>query len=233
MKKKILIIFFLTLIPLYIIYKYNHKESYIYLSIGDELSIGHTPFNTYNLSYIDYLFDYLKLHNNNVTLIKEELKEDIRINDLIKEIENINENSLNSYIKKSNLITISIGSEEIFNKLKVNYDLYINNPKLFYTYIDTLYNDYKLLLNKITKITNSKIYIIGYYNPILTDNLTLFFNYINSKFSTLETKNIKYIEIYNGFINNPSYLPNPSHTYPSLEGYKYISNEIIKELTNN
>lgn len=236
MKKKILIIFFLTLIPLYLIYSFNHKETYIYLAIGDELAKGHTPFNTYGESYTDYLFTYLKTKNPNAEINKKYIDEDMRITDLIKSLKNIEENSLTQDIKKSDIITISIGSEEIFNKLKTNYTIYKTNPTLFNKYIDTLFINLTELLKEMRKYTNKPIYIIGYYSPIeiTEENATLIksmFNYIDLKFKELENKyNIKYINIYEGFKNNKTYIPNINHTFPSLEGYNYISNEIIKKL---
>lgn len=234
MKKKILIIFFLTLIPLYLIYKLNHKENYTYLSIGDELAKGHTPFNTYGKSYTDYIYEYLNNHKDNVILNKKYIKEDMRINDLINLLKSLEKDSLTQDIKKSDIITISIGSEEIFNKLKTNYQIYEKNPNLFIEFIDNLYNEYTLLITEIRKITNKPIYLIGFYSPIPNnDFISSTFNYINLKFKTLEnTYKINYINIYDGFKNNIEYLPNTSHTYPSLEGYNFIAEEIIKKIEN-
>ena len=236
MKKKILVIFFLALIPLYIIYKIYRKEEYNYLAIGDELAKGHTPFNEYNISYTDFLFDYLKQQHRNATINKNYIKEDMRINDLFTELIKIDKNSLSYSIKNADIITLSIGSEEIFNKLKSNYEIYKENPKLIYNYIDDLFTNLSHLLKEFRKLSKKDIYIIGYYSPleyneenhIFIDSL---FNYIDMKFKELE-KNPKviYIDIYHGFKNNPNYLPNKNHTFPSLDGYNYISNQIIKKI---
>ncbi len=43
-----------------LIYTFTKNITYTYLSIGDDLASGHTPFDTYNLSYTDFLYDYLK-----------------------------------------------------------------------------------------------------------------------------------------------------------------------------
>jgi len=77
---------------------------------------------------------------------------------------------------------------------------------------------------------------IGYYNPIVDNldkqtELTSIFNYLDVKLKALEKKHkIHYISIYEEFKQKPYYLPNPSHAFPSLEGYNYIANEIIEEL---
>ena len=47
----------------------------------------------------------------------------------------------------------------------------------------------------------------------------------------LETKyNVTYIRIDEEFRNNTLYLPNKTNAFPSLEGYKLISDKIIKKL---
>ena len=58
--KKKLVIFLIATIPILLIYKITINKTYTYLSIGDDLAKGHTPFNTYNMSYTDYLYKYLK-----------------------------------------------------------------------------------------------------------------------------------------------------------------------------
>ena len=81
-----------------------------------------------------------------------------------------------------------------------------------------------------------KIYIIGYYSPInetleTSSYITTLFNYIDTKYMDLETKyNVTYIRIDEEFRNNPLYLPNKTNAFPSLEGYKLISDKIIKKL---
>lgn len=230
--KKKLIIFFLSIIPILFTYKLTLNTNYLYVSIGDDLAKGHTPFNTYSSSYTTYIEDYLKTKYKSVTVNTSYIEEDLRIKDLINSITNPNPNdskNITQAIKKADLITISVGSEELFSKLRSNIE------STTYTYIDNLVNDYNTLLNEINKINKNKIYIIGYYNPIpLTDSnnsyLSKIFNYINKKFSLLETSNIKYIPLYNAFTIHPEYLPNSS--FPSLDGYNYISNEIIKSIEN-
>ena len=67
MKKISLVIFFLSLIPIYLIYNFAYKEKYTYLAIGDDLAKGHTPFDTYGESYTDILYKYLQEKHREVT----------------------------------------------------------------------------------------------------------------------------------------------------------------------
>ena len=236
MKKKLLVIFFLAVIPVYLTYKFVYKNNYLYLAIGDELAKGHTPFETYSDSYVDYYYNYLKEKNSNIIINRDYVDEDLRIKDLLDEItKSASYNSdLPQLIKDADVITISIGSEELFSKLRSS-----NNIKLNYIknieYIDSMFGDLKLLLKEIRKLTKSPVYVIGYYNPLIKNSenekyIDDLFEYLDIKFDSLaeETK-ITYVKIDEGFDNNSKFLPNLNNSFPSLEGYSYIANEIIKK----
>jgi len=238
MKKKQLVIFFLALILTYLIYIFTYKENYIYLSIGDELAKGRTPFDTYNDSYVDYVYNYLKTINDKVVLKEAKEKEDLRVKDLLDILNNpkYNEETLAKQIKDASIITISIGSEELFNKLRSNKNLIQKNTQTLYKYIDDLINDIDEVLTEMRKLTKNPIYIIGYYNILeydetLETKIDSIFNYIDIKYQTLEKKHkIHYVKIYEGFKDKKYYLPNKDNAFPSLEGYNYIANQIIDKI---
>ncbi len=237
--KKIFVIFFIAFIILYFIYKFNFKENLTYLVIGDDLAKGHTPFDTYGNSYTDYLFDYLKENKNYKNINKAFIEEDLRIKDLISELDENktkDKETLSQLIRKADLITIGVGSEDLFSKMRSNKDLLTNNNKRIYNTIDKMTEELNELITKIRTLSKKPIYIIGYYNPLEYSEETeitinSIFNYIDLKYKGSEKdKNIKYIKIYEGFKNHPEYLPNKSNAFPSLEGYNYISEQIIQEI---
>ena len=234
MKKK-LIIFFLAVPLLIIIYFLTYNEQYNYLAIGDALAKGHTPFDTYSKSYIDYLYDYLKTNHKNAKLNKDYTSEDLRIKDLISLVTNTKEetNNLPWLIKEADIITISIGSEELFSKLRSNY--IIENNSSNFEYIDNMFIDLQKLLIEIKKLNKKPIYIIGYYNPIIENEenksyINNLFNYLDIKFKSLENNNVYYIEINKSFSEKTSYLPKLNNAFPSLEGYQYVANRIIEKI---
>ena len=240
MKKKKLVIFFLALIGVYIIYNLTYKETTNYLAIGDELAKGHTPFDTYSESYTDYLYNYLLSQDEKMTINKEFISEDLRIKDLLENIKNpsvYQEKNLPQAIKNANIITISIGSEELFAKLRSN-NWKTSNERL-YEFIDEMIKELEILIDEIQKIKKTEIYVIGYYNPLVCNEenetkLKSLFNYIDIKLKDLEkTKNINYVEIASEFSSKTYYLPNKEHAFPSLEGYNYIANEIIKKIESH
>ena len=97
-------------------------------------------------------------------------------------------------------------------------------------------NEIKELLKEIRKITNKRIYIIGYYNPIKetkenSSSITTLFNYLNTSFINIEKEyNIKYIRIDEDFRNKIEFLPNQENAFPSTLGYTFIANKIIKKI---
>lgn len=233
MKKK-LIIFFLAVPLLILIYFLTYKEKYTYLALGDALAKGHTPFDTYSTSYVDYVYDSLKSKYQDITMNKDYIDEDLRIKDLTSLITNTKNESnyLPRLIKESSIITISLGSEELFSKIRSNNNI---NNKQNYIFIDDMFKDLEILLKEIKKLTKSPIYIIGYYSPIsISENnkegITALFDYIDKKFYDLETDNVHYVDINEGFINNSSYLPRTNNAFPSLEGYSYIANRITEKI---
>lgn len=237
--KKSLVIFFLAVISIYSIYKLAYKEKYTYLAIGDELANGHTPFDTYGPSYVDYVYEYLKTEKKETILNKTYIKEDLRIKDLIDELQkpnNLAKEPLTKLINNADIITISTGSEELFSKLRSNKNLYLNDNKKIYTYIDEMIKEYDEVLKEMRKITKKPIYIIGYYSPFLIDkdtetNIDTIFNYIDTKFKMLEkTHKITYISTYKAFKENPFFLPNIDHAFPSIQGYEYIASKLIEKI---
>ncbi len=242
MKKKKLVIFFLAIVIIYLIYTFTYKEKYTYLAIGDDLAKGHTPFDTYGKSYTDFIYEYLKQKNDEVKINKEFVEEDLRIKDLLTKIKNAETQGGKTFtqaIKEAELITISIGSEELFSKLRSNYELYKLNNKKSFEFIDEMTEELNELISEMQKTKKTEIYLIGYYNPLIEEEISeskidSIFNYLDLKLKEIEKNHkIHYISIHNEFKNKKNYLPNPSHAFPSLEGYNYISNEIIKELKNN
>ncbi len=234
------VIFFISAIMVFLIYYATEKKQINYLALGDGIAKGETPLETYGESYTDYVYKYLSSKKETNNNFKTFTKSDYRITDLINDINSVEtikkqENlTITHLLKKADIITISIGSDELFYKLKqYNDNIKIGNKQKIIAYIDEMFNDIKNLLNTIRKYTNSPIIFVGYYNPIpmSSTNSTIIdsiFNYIDLKFNEIIDKNFYYLDIYHIFKNHDSYLPNKNNVFPTLEGYNLISNEIIK-----
>ena len=213
--KKIVFIVLVVLIT-FLIYFFNRSEKTYYLSLGDYLSYGINNFNNVNNSYSNNIKEYYKKNLSNY--VNYSTFDDYRVMDLINDI-NYNESviyenkeyKLQNLLIKSNLITLSIGMNDLIYKSKVDIDLY--------EYTDELLSDIENLLILIRKYNKDEIFFLSFYNSINNDKLIM---YANKKLESICNKNkINFVDI--SLLNN--YII--SGIYPNNDGYTYITNKIL------
>ena len=194
----------------------------------EDLAKGTNEYGVSNNGYSDYIRDYLK----NKGILKEYnntfTSNDYRMLDIIR-ILSYNEKkdnySLNRLIKESDIITVSLGMSEIYNKI-------LNNNQNIYTYIDSLINDYTKIMNYINKFHHQKVIILGYYNVLGTkDDI---FDYANYKLEIeCQKRGFIYVDLSKILSNNPNYFSKKDTFVPNLEGYEKISQIIVEKIQNN
>lgn len=150
MKRKLLVIFFLSLIVSFIIYKVTLKPSKNILFFGENYLIKSSK------SYLDYLYEKnYKINTftyDNITY-KDMLKK-IKSNDYI--IVKNKKIYLNQLISSSDYLIINANNKEYFNKCKKSKNIISN-------YNDFINNDINDLYNLIKKISKCKIIVISNY----------------------------------------------------------------------
>ena len=183
MKYRFLIIVFLIFLLIFVIYSLNKDKKIYYFNIMD----NKYSFLTYN-----------RLLKKNIPNLEKYIsyeKEDIRITDLIRDIDDnkeIDHKKIQNILVKADLITLSIGNNEI------NYKIKTAKVSELYDYIDEVLNDLEKLLKQIRFYSKEKIYLIGFY--IDNDYYTELLNYINVKTADLcNNYNIVYLEQNNIF----------------------------------
>ncbi len=227
-----LICYLLVLIFVFLIYQKNNYNNYSYTPIGDGFSLGLNSYKINNYGYSDYIKDYLmkskklKTYTKNYCsknkLIKE-LEYDIITNK--KVVEKGKKYNLKSILRESNLITLSIGLDDIKYELVKN-DLNIESTKV----VDKIYTKYKKLFKLINSYYPHKIILIGYNeNSINNKSIKLIINKLNTKL--IKNKDIIFINT-TSFMKQSYYLNN--HTiYPNTSGYKAISTKIVDKIKNS
>ena len=161
--KKVFLILTLFL-SCYFVYTKTEGNKKNYLVFGDSLSKGINEYGVKSYGYSDFIKDYLdekhllKNYNNTFTNIDYKVSDIVTILEYNKSKNNI---TLSRLIKEADIITVSIGIQEIYYKID-------KNNQNIYTYIDTMINDYNKILNYINKFHHDKVYILGYYN--ISDN---------------------------------------------------------------
>ena len=225
--KKVFLILILFL-SCYFIYNKTINNKVYYLTIGDSLSKGTNEYGVVSYGYNDYVKDYLEQNNLLEDYNKTYTNNDYRIIDVIKVLE-YNEKkdtySLNRLIKQADIITISLGMNELYYKLE-------KNNQNIYTYIDNMITNYNKILTYINKFHHDKVFVLGYYNVLGKSNDI--FNYANYKLKEISIKNnFVYIDLSNIFTNNPNYFSKTDSFIPNNKGYEKISQIIVENLKNN
>lgn len=208
----------------YLIYTLTNNNNLNYVTLGDSLSKGVTPYFANGYGYSNYIVDYLKKNNKLNSYNDDFTSIDYRITDLINLINinyETNNRTINQAIHSADIITISVGMQELYYKINTN-------DTNIYTYIDKMLEDTEELFTLIRKNNNKKIYMLGYYNTKNT-NQDLF-NYANIKLKEICQKNkITYIDTQSIFYKNTTYFENPNSFNPNLQGYYKIYEKIIEK----
>lgn len=227
--KKILTMIIIVLAILLIYLGFKDKDIY-YLSLGDALANGVNGIGAKDYGYADYIKDYLDNNNllDNYAALTNNNERSI---DLIKSIEenvkikiNNKEKTLQNALIKADIITISIGMNDLFSNITFNNDFSVND---LYNKLDEVALDLDKLFKLLRDYSKEKIVFIGFYNCLKDEELTEFFNYANDKISKLANSyNIDYLNIYEE-LNDSSYFDSIIDSFPNKKGYQMIANKII------
>ncbi len=230
MKLKTIFIGSLLLLIIFLIYLTTLDKLVYFLALGDSIASGKTPYGYHDNSYNDYILKYLE----NKNILEKYVKftnDNYRRTDLIQDIKNnkkilINnkEQSIKNALIKADLVTLSIGMNDLYynlNTIDLNYD------DLFKT-IDEILLDIENLFELLKKYCKEDIFILSYYNST-NYNLEKHINYLNKSLSNLCLKyKIHYIQI---DVNKLDKL-NEKNFLINRNGQKYIGNLIINKLQN-
>ncbi len=202
----------LVVVIVFMIYYFNISEKVYYLSIGDYLAYGINNLGKVENNYSDNIVN--KYKNKLSNYVNYSTVDDYRVMDLYNDIIynkivnfNNKEYKIQNLLIKANLITISIGMNDLIYKKNITYD-----------YVDELLNDIDNLLKLIRKYNKDKICVLGFYDIINNKDLI---DYTNKRLESICKKNkINYVEI--NKLNN--YIIND---YPTNSGYTYILEKIL------
>ena len=242
-KKKILVLLGILLfvsVGVFIIYKGTYKEQFNYVVLGDSLSTGRNPYGVDDYGYTDFVRDYLKENNKLGSYLSyaisgytiDDVKNDIELNRSIKV--NGKSQNIKKALRDSNIVTISIGANDLLKGINISSISQILSNKAFLDKrIDDIIVKLDHLLGLIKKYAKGNIVVVGYYNPLphlekYKNDIEKVMFVIDEEYENLCNKHdIYYIETSNDISHNKDYLPNPLDIHLSKEGYKIISNSII------
>ncbi len=227
--KKIISILILFL-SCYFIYNLTIDNELFYLSIGDGIAKGITDDgNVSEYNYTDSIKYYLTSKNKLKGFNNSFVDKDYRITDLLRIIKykeeivvNNDHISINELLKKADIVTISLGMNELYYKILVD-----NNN--IYSYIDGMLSDMELLLKEVDRYNHKKVIVLGYYNT--TDNNKDIFNYVNYKLKNIVNKRgFEFVDVDKIINNNTNYFTNNTNFYLNNGGYQKISQIIVEKI---
>lgn len=227
MKKVILIL--LIFFSCYFIYNFTNDDRLFYLNIGDGLSMGINSNNARSEGYASRIKNYLdkedKLDGYNDSFVSK----DNRITDVLRSIKyhedvliNDDNVTINELLKKADIVTISLGMNELY------YKLLLNNDNM-YGYVDDMLKDMDDLLKEIDRFNHKKVFVLGYYN--FTGSNYDIFTYLNFNLEKAVNKyNYVFIDLDKLFRNNQDFFKKNTIIYPNNEGYERIFKIIVDKI---
>lgn len=203
--KRIFVIL-IILITILIYYKFENKKiNYVAINITEKEN-----YSDYFVKNIKNLGKFNKILETKMS--SEEILEDIDNN--IEIDENI---TIQNIINSASIITIMLNPNEIYNAKT-------------YNELEIIINNVNQILSKIRKISNAKIYFLGFYNIYDNKEIDNKIIYTNSKIENLCKKyKIDYIDLYNIFKNKKYLFYINDNNLPNKDANIMISNEIIKK----
>lgn len=225
MKKKLCIIILIGVFFTFFIYqKYKNTDIY-FISLGDGLASGMTPYNVDGYNYNDYIRDYLEKEHKLEEYISAFSRENQTVENLITKIEDnykLEEKNITiqQAIAKSKLITIGIGIDELANN-----SLKQNIPT---KEIEDYKKDMEKLVHLIRNFNDGKIYLLGLYKAYNMEEEELLD--INDFLKNISKKyHLEYIDISEVTKNSDYFLQNESY-YMNYKGHKDIATKILQTL---
>ena len=230
--------FLIICLLIYTIYYFNHTDKITYISLGDFLSVGIDSNGNTNYGYSNYLANYLKEkdllkdYNNSFSTSGTriiDLKNKLETNQTIKK--NGKSLSLKKCLREADLVTLSIGTDDILTSITLSTVSVENlSNKEITNMVDKTINELDTLFKELRKYAKNDIIFIGFYNPLEEETLTIerLYIYLITKTKDLcKAYDIEYLDIYNLFKKNKDYIDNPTNIYPTTEAYQMIGTKII------
>lgn len=236
MKLKTALVLALILFIVFVIYLSHIDKKVYYVALGDYQALGLTNEGIITYGYTDYLKDSLKKENKLETYIIGYAKDNARITDIIHDIEqnkkiqiNDKTQTLKNALIKADLVTLSVGMNDLFYKIGVNPDLQTLNYNEVYYHVDEMMEDLEQLFELLREYCKEDIIMTGFYNPIDISNekLNEILVYTNTRLEeTADMYQISIVSINSFFEDRNGQIQS---IYPSKEEYQKIS-ETINEM---
>lgn len=218
-------------------------DDYNYLALGDSIAEGYLFNGAIGNSYADYLASDCLPKNTNLNkhfaitgATSNDLLEDLQENEPY--IENEETYFIEDAIKNADLITLTIGANDLLDIVEFdmdNYSMSYNIGEVFQTLLK-LHNNLDLILTNIRALNDTvPIYVTSYYFPFSKatgEQVDEIQPYMQKLFELIKLVTISneahYVDI--SYVVKGHHLPNAYDIHPNEEGYKAIANAICEQI---
>ncbi len=244
-----MLIVMMLLVPVTALANGTSKQNVIqYVSLGDSLAAGQTPYKDpngmpqYDQGYVDTIAGLMTSHNYEVTITKK--GKSGLVSDELKAMV-IDPNFQETVIKDADIITITIGANDILRALDIStFQLKEGaNPTII---LGNLHTNLNTILDEIKKENSDvKVYVMGYYNPFAqaisqlpTDKQQMLLSLLQNLNQSIQGsvalhagagQNVTFVPTSDVINANPfSFVPNPADIHLSVDGYQAVGKEFWK-----
>ena len=168
-------------------------------------------------NYSDYFVKNIKKLGKFNKILETKMSSEELLEDIDNNIEILENVTIQNIINSASIITIMLNPNEIYNTKT-------------YNELEIIINNINQILSKIRKISNAKIYFLGFYNIYDNKEKDNKIIYTNSKIENLCKKyKIDYIDLYNVLKNRKYLFYINDNNLPNKDANIMISNEILKK----
>ncbi len=219
----------IIILSIFIIYLTTIDRKVYFLALGDQISLGQTTDNN-EKNYNEYSTEYLKQKNKLEKSITEFSQQGYRITDIINDIKNNKELNNKITIKnaliKADLVTISIGTNDIITKIDTENKLNNIDYNRLYKNIKEILIDLEKLFDLLRQYCKEDIILVGININTTDKKINEMIKFTNEKFKEISNKyRIIYIDCLEEKIENK--------IYPTKENYKELGDRIIEIINKN
>ena len=230
----------------------NEELQLNYLALGDSLAAGINDKGELANGYADYLAFSLKeiegLKSYNKGFAYPGYKTTDLLNDLnnnvskpIVNLEGFQKETIDliSAVKEADVITISIGANDVLSLVKPDKEGEITvDTAAISAGIKATGENYRAILSTLKQLNpDVEILVMGYYNPFTKlDNykqqLSLLVKQLDGAVKQIATANgAHFVEIADAIVaDEAKYLPNPENIHLSAEGYQVVAQRFFETL---
>ncbi|MEH7126199.1 GDSL-type esterase/lipase family protein [Bacillus sp. JJ1773] len=213
------------------------EKNVFYVSLGDSLAAGLSPYGEIGKGYPDFIAENFKSNEVLQMFVRDYAVPGYTTTNVLDDIANNvikgENDGIQAVLSQATHVTLDVGANDILKKIKidpVNQNVSFDQEEVKQTFAEIQQNLVKITTAVKSLNPDVKLYIMGYYNPYphlpaehqpaLNQLLTA----LNSMIEQIAIQSVStYVPTADVIAKNIAFLPNPKDIHLSEDGYKAVS----------